>query len=196
MSAIEFYFDFGSPTAYLAYKRLQWITKEYNAEVQPIPVLLGGIFKATGNRSPVETPAKGKWMFSDLVRYAKLYQAKMAINPFFPINTIYLMRGAIYAQQQGFMDTYMDAVYDAIWADKKNMGDLEVVTQVLTDAGIDAGALLEAVNDASIKDELRVNTEKAVERGLFGCPTMFYKDEMFFGQDRLFFIENMLQQGA
>lgn len=196
MSAIEFYFDFGSPTAYLAYKRLQWIAKEYSVEVQPIPVLLGGIFKATGNRSPVETPAKGKWMFSDLGRYAKLYQAKMAINPFFPINTIYLMRGAVYAQQQGFLDTYMEVVYDAIWADKKNMGDTEVVGQVLSDAGIDAAAFLEAVNEASIKDALRVNTEKAVERGLFGCPTMFYQDEMFFGQDRLFFIENMLKQSA
>jgi len=196
MSAIEFYFDFGSPTAYLAYKRLQWIAKEYNAEVQPVPVLLGGIFKATGNKSPVENPAKGQWMFSDLNRFADLYSVKMAFNPFFPINTIYLMRGAVYAQQQGFLDTYMEAIYNAMWAEEKNMGDLDVVTQVLNDAGIDAAQLMAAINEQPVKDELRVNTEKAVERGLFGCPVMFYKDQMFFGQDRLFFIETMLQQDS
>ncbi len=190
---IDFYFDFGSPASFLAYKRLHWLTQEYSAEINSIPVLLGGIFKATNNSPPATVPLKARWMLNDLARYAKLYGIDIEFNPFFPINTLYLMRGAVYAQQEMFFEKYLGVVFDAMWCHPQNMGDPQVVDRVLGDAGIDAKKLFEGIDQPSIKEGLKVNTEAAVARGVFGCPAMFYNDELFFGQDRIFFIENMLK---
>lgn len=191
--SIELCFDFGSPTTYLAYHRLKWMTENHNAELILTPVLLGGIFKATGNQSPVMVPLKGAWMNTDLQRYAELYQVPMTFNPHFPINTLYLMRGAIAAQSMGIFDLYIDTVFEAMWHKPVNMGDPAVVTQVLTDAGIDANEIFRLIEEPAIKDVLKSNTEKAVERGVFGCPATFFNDELYFGQDRLFFIERELK---
>lgn len=191
---LELYFDFASPTTYLAHKRLQQLSEQYGLEVKRVPVLLGGLFKATGNTTPVAVPAKGKYMMmSDLPRFAKRYGVPMNMNPFFPINTLNLMRGAIAAQRTGCFDRYNDVVYDAVWVDGKNMGESEVVREVLTTAGLDADALMELSQDAAVKAELIANTEAAVERGAFGVPTLYMDGEMYFGQDRLDFIEEALQ---
>jgi 2-hydroxychromene-2-carboxylate isomerase len=191
---LEFYFDFASPTAYLAHKRLQQLSAQYDLEVTYIPMLLGGVFKATGNTTPVAIPAKGKYMLgSDLPRFVRRYGVKLNMNPHFPINTLHVMRGAIAAQRLGCFDKYVDVVYDAMWVNGQNMGDAEVISTALTEAGLDATALMELSQDPELKAELATNTETAVERGAFGAPTMYMDGEMFFGQDRLDFVEEALK---
>jgi 2-hydroxychromene-2-carboxylate isomerase len=157
-------------------------------------MLLGGVFKATGNTSPVAIPAKGRYMLAhDLPRFAKRYRVELNFNPHFPINTLNLMRAAIAAQRLDCFDDYVDAVYDAIWVQGKDMGNPEVVRDVLAEAGLDAAALLSLSQDAAVKAELVANTDAAVERGVFGAPTLFMDGEMYFGQDRLDFVEEALR---
>lgn len=190
---LEFYFDFGSPTAYLAYKRLQQLSDQYGLQVSYRPMLLGGVFKATGNNSPVTVPAKGKYMLGqDLPRFARRYGVQLEFNPHFPINTLNLMRGAIAAEQLGCFAPYAEAVYDAVWVRQLDMGDAEVVTEALAAAGLDAQALLQRTQDPGVKAQLVSNTEEAVSRGVFGAPTLFMDGQMYFGQDRLDFIEEAL----
>ena len=190
---LDFYFDFGSPTAYLAHKRLLQLHDKTGLEIRYHPMLLGGVFNATGNLSPVTVPAKGKYMLEqDLPRFARRYGVTLNFNPHFPINTLNLMRGAIAAQRLGCFDAYMDVVYDAVWTDKKNMWDIDVVKDVLDAAGLDTGALLTLCGDPEVKAQLVSNTEEAVSRGVFGAPTMFMDGQMYFGQDRLDFIEEAL----
>ena len=192
--SLEFYFDFGSPTAYLAHKRLQQLAKQYALDIHYVPMLLGGVFKASGNASPVTIPAKGKYMLEhDLPRFAQRYSVSLKFNPHFPINTLTLMRAAIAAQHQGCFDTYVDVVFDAMWTQEKNMGDPNVVAEVLEAHGLDAEALLTASQEPGIKAELVSNTEAAVARGAFATPTMYMDGQMYFGQDRLDFIEQALR---
>jgi 2-hydroxychromene-2-carboxylate isomerase len=191
---IDFYFDFGSPTAYLAHKRLQQLKAQYGCIIDYKPVLLGGLFKASGNISPVTVPAKGKYMMTqDLPRFASLYQVPLTVNPHFPINTLNLMRGAVATLDQDYFDNYVVAVYDAIWVRGDNMGNLDVVANVLTGAGLNAKKIIAATQDPDIKASLISNTEAAVARGCFGAPTMFIGTDMFFGQDRMQFIEMALK---
>jgi 2-hydroxychromene-2-carboxylate isomerase len=191
---IEFYFDFGSPTAYLAYRRLIQLQGQYGAKIEYCPMLLGGIFKATGNNSPIMVPAKGQYMGRyDLPRFAKRYDVEFNHNPHFPINTLYLMRGFLAAEEMGKSPEYLNAVFSAMWIDQQNMGDIDTVKTVLNIANIDAEALLQMSETAAIKSALIEKTEAAVKRGIFGAPTMFMSDEMYFGQDRLDFIEENLQ---
>ena len=191
---LEFYFDFGSPTAYLAHKRLQQLSEQYGLEVEYKPMLLGGVFKATGNTSPVAIPAKGQYMLAhDLPRFARRYKVELNFNPHFPINTLNLMRAAIAAQRLNCFDAYVDAVYDAVWVEGKNMGELDIVAQTLTEKKLDAGALMALSQDPEVKAALISDTEAAVARGIFGTPTMFMDGEMYFGQDRLDFVEEALR---
>jgi len=192
--SIEFYFDVGSPTAYLAHKRLKQLKSEYGCPVIYQPVLLGGLFKASGNSSPVTVPAKGRYMMmDDLPRFAKLYNVPLNNNPHFPINTLNLMRGAVSALDKEYFDTYIDTIFNAIWVDSRNMGDIDTIIEVLSASGLDAKSILEATQKPEVKQKLISNTEQAVERGLFGAPTMFVNGEMFFGQDRLQFVEAALK---
>jgi len=192
--SLEFYFDFGSPAAYLAHKRLGQLSAEYHFEVLYKPMLLGGVFKATGNASPISIPAKGHYMMvHDLPRFARRYGVILNFNPYFPINTLNLMRLAIAAQQSDCADRLIRAVYDAVWVDGKNMGDAEVVAAVLTVHDLDTRALLELSQSPEIKAALVTETEAAVARGVFGAPTFFMAGEMYFGQDRLDFVEEALQ---
>jgi 2-hydroxychromene-2-carboxylate isomerase len=192
--SVDFYFDVGSPTAYLAHNRLKQLKLEYGCSVIYHPVLLGGLFKASGNSSPVTVPAKGRYMMmEDLPRFARLYNVPLNTNPHFPINTLNLMRGAVSALNEAYFDTYIDTIFNAIWVESRNMGDIDTVIEVLSDAGLDAKAILEATQKPEVKQELISNTEQAVEIGLFGAPTMFVDGEMFFGQDRLQFVEAALK---
>lgn len=190
---LEFYFDFASPTAYLAHKRLGQLAAAYPLEVIYKPMLLGGVFKATGNNSPVAIPAKGQYMMAhDLPRFARRYGVEMNPNPYFPINTLNLMRAALAAELLDCAETFNEGVYDAVWVQGKNMGDTAVVAAVLTEHGLDAPALLELSQDPGVKAALITNTEAAVARGVFGAPTFFMNGEMYFGQDRLDFVEEAL----
>ena len=191
---VEFYFDVGSPTAYLAHKRLGQLSAQYGLQVRYIPMLLGGVFKATGNTSPVTIPAKGKYMLEqDLPRFAQRYGVPLNFNPHFPINTLNLMRGAIAAGRLGCLEAYVDLAFDAVWVKEKNMGDPVVLSQALSEAGLDAEGLVALSQDPEVKAELLANTEAAVARGVFGAPTLFMDGAMYFGQDRLDFIEAALQ---
>lgn len=190
---LEFYFDFGSPTTYLAYTQIHALAERTGAEIVWKPALLGGVFKETGNQSPAVNPAKSAWMGPDIARFAKRYGVPFNMNPHFPINTLYLMRGALVAQRDGDFDAYVESVFNAMWIDKKDMGDPAVVGQVLGKAGLDGEALFAAIQEAEIKQALIDQTAEAVERGVFGMPAIFVGDELFFGQDRLDFVEEALR---
>lgn len=196
MRTIEFFFDYGSPTAYLAYTQLSGIAERTGALIVYRPMLLGGVFKATGNQSPVAIPAKGAWMNADLKRYAARYGVPFAHNPHFPINTLPLMRGAVAADNEGRLVPYSDAMFRAMWVDRRNMEDPVVIGTVLREAGFDPGTMIAAIGTAEVKDGLRTNTEEAVARGVFGAPTCFVGDAMFFGQDRLSFVEEEARKAA
>lgn len=190
---VEFFFDVGSPASYLAWTQIRQIAERQGAEVIYQPMLLGGVFKATGNSSPAAVPAKGNYTRVDFQRFARRYNVPFAHNPFFPINTMQLMRGAAgYLGTDTFMP-YVDAVFQAMWIDGKDMGNPEVVADVLGGKGFDPAELMQKINEPEVKDRLRQITEQAIERGVFGAPTFFVGDEMFFGQDRLDFVEQTLR---
>ena len=191
---VEFYFDFGSPAAYIAYTQLPRIAADAGATLVWKPMLLGGVFQATGNRSPVEVPAKGPYVMEDLKRCARRFGASFEHNPYFPINTLLLMRGAAGMQMHEpsrFAD-YVDAVFRAIWVDGRNMNDPATVGAVLQQAGFDAPKILALTQQQDVKDRLRALTDEAVARGVFGAPTMFVGHQMFWGQDRLDFVREAL----
>lgn len=195
-TAIEFFFDVGSPAAYLAWTQLPRIAREAGAEIEYRPMLLGGVFQATGNRSPMEVPAKGQYMQDDLQRHARRYGVPFRHNPHFPINTLALMRGAIGLQlrEPDRMVPFVDAVYRAIWVEARNMNDPATVAAVLQEAGFDPGRFQDLAADPAVKDALKAATGEAVSRGVFGAPTFFVHGQMFWGQDRLQFIKEALQQ--
>ena len=191
---IEFHFDFGSPTTYLAHTQLPRIAAEAGARLVYHPMLLGGVFKATGNVSPVTVPAKGRWMTQDIARWAKRWGVPFAFNPHFPINTLTLMRGAtgMLMRQPGDFKRYADAIFHAMWVAPCNLGDPAELAAVLADAGFDPAAFQTLVADAEVKARLIANTEASVARGVFGAPTCFVGEQMFFGQDRLDFVREAL----
>lgn len=192
---LEFHFDFGSPASYLAYTQVPRIAAETGATLVWHPMLLGGVFKATGNASPATVPAKGRWMNADLPRWAQRWGVPFARNPHFPINTLTLMRGAVGLQmrQPGDFKRYADAVYHAMWVEPRNLGEASELAAVLGAAGFDAGAFVALVGDPEVKAQLVANTEASVARGVFGAPTCFVGDTLFFGQDRLDFVREALQ---
>ncbi len=195
--SVEFYFDFGSPTTYLAWTQLPAICAAAGAELVYKPMLLGGVFQATKNASPITIPSKGRFMMQDLQRFARRYQVPMQFNPHFPINTLGLMRGAVAVQLRmpERFDAYVSAVFKAMWVDALNLADLAVLGKLLTEAGFDAQALLALTAEQEVKDLLKATTEEAVKRGVFGAPSMFVGNELFFGQDRLDFVREALQAG-
>jgi 2-hydroxychromene-2-carboxylate isomerase len=185
---VEFYFDYGSPNAYLAYKRLPAILERAGAELAWRPMLLGGVFKATGNQSPVAIAAKRPNTRNDVTRFVKRYGVPFAMNPHFPVNTLQLMRGAVAAEVGGWFAPYTEAVFRGMWVEQKNLGDADV----LRETGLDVARFEQAIASEEVKERLKSLTEQAVARGVFGAPTFFVGDEMFFGQDRLDFVEEAL----
>ncbi|HEV3432030.1 MAG TPA: 2-hydroxychromene-2-carboxylate isomerase [Paraburkholderia sp.] len=194
MKTVEFYFDFGSPASYLAWTQLPAIAAQYDARLVYRPVLLGGIHKATNNASPAAIPSKGAWMQVDLARFARRYGVQFQHNPYFPINTLMLMRGAtgLQMQDEALFLRYVDVVYRAMWEQPRNMADPAIIGEVLAAGGLDVSLLLQLTESPVVKAKLKEDTEAAVARGLFGAPTMFVGDEMFFGQDRLDFVKEAL----
>ncbi|MBP8306795.1 MAG: 2-hydroxychromene-2-carboxylate isomerase [Burkholderiaceae bacterium] len=190
MTRLEFHFDFGSPNAYLSHLVIPAIEARIGARFDYVPVLLGGVFRATSNRSPMESMAgiKNKpdyerlEMNRFLVRHG-ITQYKR--NPFFPVNTLAIMRGAVAARGLGVFEKYVDEVYRYMWSEGRNMGDPEVIAASLEESGLPAKAILEAAVSAPVKAELIANTERSVERGTFGSPTFFVDDDIYFGKDRL-----------
>lgn len=193
MATVRFLFDVGSPTAYLAWKRLPKIAERTGATIAYVPILLGGVFKSTGNAPPGTVAAKGRWMNDDMAIWARQDSTVLTMNPKFPINTTAMMRGCVAAQHRGEFHAYADAVFDGMWRDARDMGDPTVLAGVIAAAGLDAGAYAAAIEDQAVKDELRANTDAAVAAGVFGAPSFFVGDRLFFGQDRTQFVEMALK---
>lgn len=192
---VEFFFDVGSPAAYIAWKQLPQVCRETGAVIDFKPMLLGGVFHATGNHSPTTIAAKGRYMMDDLTRFAGRYGVPFEENPYFPINTLTLMRivTGLQMQQPAQFVRLVDAVYGAIWAERKNMNDAQVVAEVLQGAGFDPAAMLALAGDPAVKERLKAVTQDAVERGAFGAPTFFVGGQMHWGQDRLDFVKQALE---
>ena len=195
---LELIFDFGSPNAYLTLKVLPELLERTGAGLIITPCLLGGIFKATGNKAPMiqyaEAPAKLAYENLEMRRFiARHGLTKFRLNPHFPVNTLTIMRGAVVAGDEGNLDDYVDAVNRAMWEDGLKMDDPEVIAAFLSANGFDGPALLARTQEPEIKARLVANTEAAVARGVFGIPTFFVGDEMFFGKDRLDQVEEALR---
>ena len=191
---VEFFFDVGSPNAYLAWTQLPALCAQIGAELVYRPMLLGAVFQATGNASPAAVPAKARYMGADMARFARRYGVPFAMNPYFPINTLTLMRGAAGAQWHApdRFEAYLRGVFHAMWVEPQNLNDPATGAQALSAAGFDVAEVMGWTNDADVKTALRANTEEAVARGVFGAPTMFVGTEMFFGQDRLELVREAL----
>lgn len=192
--SVDFYYDFGSPAAYLAWTQIARICAEQGATLVYKPFLLGAVFKATGNASPVTIPAKAKFMFADLNRWAKHWGVPLTINPFFPFNGLELMRAAAGMQlrePQRFED-FNRAIYTAMWVDAQDFSKPQVVAGVLQRAGFDPAAVMALAASDEAKATLRANTDEALARGAFGAPTFVVGQDLYWGQDRLFMVEQAL----
>lgn len=190
MAKVEFHFDFGSPNAYLAHLVIPEIEERTGAKFEYVPVLLGGVFKLTNNRSPAQSMAgiKNRLEYEALERERFVRRhgiTQFTWTPFFPVNTLLIMRGAIAAQLDGVFERYVDEMFRHMWAEPKKMDDPEVARAALEESGFDAASLLGRTQDPEVKDRLLANTQASVARGTFGAPTFFVGDEIFFGKDRL-----------
>ncbi|QBF31918.1 2-hydroxychromene-2-carboxylate isomerase [Thalassococcus sp. S3] len=189
MQEIEFLYDFGSPNAYFVHKVLPGMAAKHGATLRYEPILLGGVFKATNNQPPMmafgNVAGKVAYMRKEIERFIARYQVPFKMNPNFPVMTVALMRGAIYARGKDWENKYIDTVFDAMWRAEEKMDDPEVMHRVLANAGLPADKIAEAIQTQDIKGALIETTSKAVDRGVFGAPTMFVGEEMFFGKDAL-----------
>lgn len=197
--SLDFYYDFGSPNAYFAWKALQGVTERTGLEVIMHPVLIGGLFKSTGNQPPWQAfgnvPNKMKYMQLEIQRFVKDHNlTEYKFNSAFPVNTLLPMRAAIAAQQAGVHESYYPAVFKAIWEDDKNISQPEILAGVLTEAGMDGKALVEATQTPEVKQALMEATQACVDRGAFGLPTFFLGDDIYFGKDRVWQIEQAISQ--
>ena len=192
--SVEFYFDFGSPATFLAYTQIADIAERAGASVEWKPILLGGVFKATGNASPVLIPAKGRWMGRDLMRWAKRYGTDFSFPAGFPLNTLPLMRGAVgyLREDEEQFRKYVDMIFRAIWQNEVDVRDQERFGALLGEHGFDPGAFLMMIAEQEVKEDLIQRTEEAVEKGIFGAPSFIIDGVLHFGQDRLQWVEEAL----
>ena len=198
MKSVEFYFDLGSPYSYLAYYRLLQIAEQQEIQIVYKPILLGGVFKATGNRSPIEIPVKGVYSILDMQRWAEYYQIQMQMNPHFPMNTLTLMRiltGVQLLHLEKF-EQVLKLLFDAMFGTPQNLNELTVLAEVLKPSGFSVEDIMSMVQSDVVKQKLITETEQAIQRGLFGAPTFFVGDEMYWGQDRLHFVEQALNKAS
>ncbi|MFT4099435.1 MAG: 2-hydroxychromene-2-carboxylate isomerase [Burkholderiaceae bacterium] len=192
----EFHFDFGSPNAYLSHLMIPGIEQRTGARFRYVPVLLGGVFKLTNNRSPAESMAgirnKLDYERLEMRRFIERHKLPFTFNPNFPVNTLMLMRGAVAAQRLGVFERYVDEVYRHMWREPKKMDDPSVVKAALTESGLPVDELLALVGDAQVKATLADNTQQSVERGTFGSPTFYVGDQIWFGKDKLRDVEEAI----
>jgi 2-hydroxychromene-2-carboxylate isomerase len=196
-SKVEFHFDFGSPNAYLSHLLIPDIEKRTKTKFEYVPVLLGGVFKLTNNRSPADSMRgirnKPEYERLEMRRFIERHGiTRFQSNPFFPVNTLALMRGAIAARSLGIFERYVDEIYRHMWAEPKKMDDPEIMRAAFTESQLPTDRILELSATPAVKDELMENTRLSVERGTFGSPTFYVGDEIFFGKDRLREVEEMI----
>lgn len=194
---VEFFFDFGSPNAYLAHLVIPAVEARTGASFRYVPILLGGVFKATNNVSPAVALKgirnKPEYVALETRRFLQRYGVPgYELNPYFPVNTLLLMRGAIVAQQQGFFERYVDEMYRHMWREPKKMDDPEVVSAALAQSALPVAVILQGVQQPEVKQRLIDNTEDAVARGVFGSPSFIVDGELYFGKEKLRDIEELL----
>ena len=198
MKSVEFYFDLGSPYSYLAYYRLLQMAEQQEIQIVYKPILLGGVFKATGNRSPIEIPVKGAYSILDMQRWAEYYHIPMQMNPHFPMNTLTLMRiltGVQLLHLEKF-EQVLKLLFDAMFGTPQNLNEPTVLAEVLEPSGFSVEDIMSMVQSDVVKQKLITETEQAILRGIFGAPTFFVGDEMYWGQDRLHFVEQALNKAS
>ncbi len=197
MVKVEFHFDFGSPNAYLSHLVIPEIEKRTGVKFEYVPVLLGGVFKLTNNRSPAQSLAgiknKPEYERLEMTRFIRRHGiTRFQSNPFFPVNTLMMMRGAVAAQSLDVFARYVDEMYRNMWAEPKKMDDPNVFRAALDESGLETARILELIDTQPVKDKLLANTQRSVERGTFGSPTFYVGNEIFFGKDRLRDVEEMI----
>lgn len=196
MKQITFYFDLGSPYSYVGFHRIQQIAAQYQTEVVWKPMLLGGVFKATGNSSPMTIPAKARYSMIDLGRWSKLWNIPVQMNPYFPINTLNLMRliTAVQLYQPEHFQKVLNGLFDAMFGNPRNLNDINELASVAQSLNLEITQVQTWLGDEQVKAQLKQVTEEAIERGVFGAPTWFVGDEMFWGVDHLHFLEMTLSK--
>ena len=197
MANVEFHFDFGSPNAYLAHRVIPAIEARTGARFHYVPVLLGGVFKATNNRSPAETLKgirnKPEYEHLETERFILRHNiTQFRRNPFFPVNTLQIMRGAVAAEFDGFLPAYVEAMFHHMWEEPTKLDEPDVIRAALDASGLDGARMLERIQDPAVKQRLLQNTEQSVARGTFGSPTFFVGEEIWFGKDRLRDVEEAI----
>ena len=199
MKKIDFYFDFASPNAYLSHKVMQIIKEKHQVDLNYVPVLLGGIFKATNNKPPMEqffgVMNKNEYQSIEIQRFIERHNIdSFQMNPYFPVISLQIIRGAVAADMDGYLEEYIDKVLVHMWEEPKKMDDPEVIKAAFEESGFDSEKLMAQIQDPIIKAKLISNTEQAVERGVFGIPTFFIDDEIYFGKDTIWMIEEILSE--
>jgi 2-hydroxychromene-2-carboxylate isomerase len=199
MKKIDFYFDFASPNAYLSHKVMQIIKEKHQVDLNYVPVLLGGIFKATNNKPPMEqffgVMNKNEYQSIEMQRFIERHNIdSFQMNPYFPVISLQIIRGAVAADMDGYLEEYIDKVLVHMWEEPKKMDDPEVIKAAFEESGFDSEKLMAQIQDPIIKEKLISNTEQAVERGVFGIPTFFIDDEIYFGKDTIWMIEEILSE--
>ena len=197
MTNVEFHFDFGSPNAYLAHLAIPQIEQRSGVKFEYIPVLLGGVFKATNNVSPAVSlqgiKNKSEYARIETDRFLAQYGVQgYTPNPHFPVNTLRIMRGAVFAQSQDYYEKYIDVLFRCMWREARKMDEPEVITKSLEESGLPAAEIIAGMDDPAVKQQLIANTEMSVKRGNFGSPTFFIGDEIYFGKDKLRDVEEAL----
>lgn len=192
MKKVEFFFDLSSPYSYLASTQLQALAERTGAEIVWRPMVLGAVFKATGNEMPARIPHKARWMGNDLARWADHYGVPFRFSSHFPANAIKAMRLVLVDDARAA--DVARAGFRAMWAEDRDLTDEAVLRSIAEAGGLDPAAALQAIETPAIKDRLRANTDEAVARGAFGAPTMIVGDELFWGNDRLHFVEAALRR--
>ena len=199
MKKIDFYFDFASPNAYLSHKVMQIIKEKHQVDLNYVPVLLGGIFKATNNKPPMEqffgVMNKNEYQSIEMQRFIERHNIdSFQMNPYFPVISLQIIRGAVAADMDGYLEEYIEKVLVHMWEEPKKMDDPEVIKAAFEESGFDSEKLMAQIQDPIIKAKLISNTEQAVERGVFGIPTFFIDDEIYFGKDTIWMIEEILSE--
>jgi 2-hydroxychromene-2-carboxylate isomerase len=200
MPKVEFLFDFGSPNAYLSHLVIPAIEKRQQVKFDYVPILLGGVFKLTNNRSPAESNAgirnKSEYQFLEIERFVRRHGiTRYQFNPFFPVNTLMIMRGAVAARTLGIFERYVDEIFRHMWGDPKKLDDPAVLRAALIESGLPADRLFQLVQTPAVKEALLTETQRAVDRGAFGSPTFFVDGEIYFGKDRLREVEEAIAAG-
>ena len=191
---IEFFFDYGSPTSYLAHRQLPALAERTGAAIVHRPILLGAVMKACDNSPPTAIPAKRDWFKRDMAAFAERYGVPFHYNDHFPVNTLAAMRGAIVARSRGWLEAYSDVVFKALWVENMDLSQPDVFSNCLRDGGLDAGSIVDGIGQPAIKETLKSETQSAIDKGLFGAPVFIVDGgPLIFGQDRMDFVEAAAQ---